>query len=58
MQVHENMSEEKKSKLKRGSPKVKQVRLRIMLTEAMSDFMIPGGTYKTCLRNFFYMQCT
>jgi hypothetical protein len=43
----ENMSDEKKSKLKRGTPKVKQVRLRIMLTEMMSDFMKPGGTYET-----------
>jgi hypothetical protein len=41
------MSDERKSKLKRGTPRVKQVRLRIMLTEMMSDFIKPRGTYET-----------
>ncbi len=45
----ETMSDERKSKLKRGTPRVKQVRLQIMLTEMMSNFMKPGGTYKTYL---------
>jgi hypothetical protein len=47
------MVDDKKSKLKGGMPKVKQVRLRIMLTESMSDFMQPGGTYKTYLWKMF-----
>ena len=45
----ENMSDKKKIKLKHGIPKVKQVRLIIMLSEAMSNFMKPGGTYETYL---------
>ena len=49
-----NMWDAKKIKLKRGTPKVKQVRLRIMLSEAMSDFMKPGGTYGTYLWKMFF----
>ncbi len=45
----ETMSDERKSKLKCGTPRVKQVRLRIMLTEMMSNFMKPEGTYETYL---------
>jgi hypothetical protein len=50
----ETMSDERKSKLKCGIPRVKQVRLQIMLTETMSNFMKPGGTYKTYLWKMFY----
>ena len=52
--AYENMSDEKKTKLKRGTPKVKQVQLRVMLSETMSDFMKPGGTYKTYLWKMFF----
>jgi hypothetical protein len=43
------MTDERKSKLKHGTLRVKQVWLQIMLTEMMSNFMKPGETYKTYL---------
>ncbi len=36
-----------------GMPKVKQVRLRIMLTESISDLMQPVGTCETYLWKMF-----
>ena len=50
----ENMLGEKKSKLKCGIPKVKQVQLRFMLTEAMSEVMMTGGTYERYLWKMFF----
>ena len=41
-----SMSNDKRGNLKGGTPKVKQVKLRIMLTEAMNEFIQPGGTYE------------
>ena len=43
----DRMNDIDKSKLKGGSPRVKKVRLRIMLTESMNEFMKYGGTYET-----------
>ena len=43
----DRMNDIDKSKLKGGSPRVKNVRLRIMLTESMNEFMKYGGTYET-----------
>ena len=42
----DRMNDIDKSKLKGGSPRVKKVRLRIMLTESMNEFMKNGGTYE------------
>jgi hypothetical protein len=41
------MTDEQRGKLKGSSPKVKQVKLRIMLSEEMKEFIKPGGTYET-----------
>ena len=38
------MSNEKRANLKGGVPKVKQVKLKIMLTEPINKFILPGGT--------------
>ena len=45
----ESMSEEKRASLKGGIPKVKQVKLRIMISEPLNEFVKPGGTYETYL---------
>jgi hypothetical protein len=39
------MSDEKRANLKGGVPKVKQVKLKIMLTEPINEFILPGGIY-------------
>jgi hypothetical protein len=41
-----SMSDEKRGNLKGGIPKVTQVKLRIMLTEPINEFIGPGGTYE------------
>jgi hypothetical protein len=45
----ENMSDEKRANLKGGVPKVRKVKLQIMLTEPLNKFLQPGGTYETYL---------
>jgi hypothetical protein len=47
--ICEELTEEKRNSLKGGRPRVKSVKLRIMLTEKMTDFVKPGGTYKSFL---------
>ncbi len=49
----ESMPDMKRANLKGGVPKVKQVKLQIMLTKPLNDFLSPGGTYKT-----FYGRCS
>jgi hypothetical protein len=49
-----SMALEKLCSLKGGPPKVKKVKLRIMLTEAMDDFVSPGGTYKNYLLKMYH----
>ncbi len=41
-----SMPNEKRGNLKGGIPKVKQVKLRIMLTEPINKFIQPEGTYE------------
>jgi hypothetical protein len=55
----ESMPAEKRGNLKGGIPKVKQVKLRIMLTEPINKFIGPGGTYKkyTCVETHGYQLC-
>ena len=50
------MPDEKRANLKGGISKVKQVKLRIMLTEPLNDFLSPGGTYETYLWKMFQHQ--
>ena len=50
------MSDEKKQSLKGGTPKVRQVKLRIMMTEAINEFIKPGGTYEKYLWKMFQHQ--
>jgi hypothetical protein len=45
----ETMPEERRAYLKGGIPKVKQVKLRIMLTEPLNEFLQQGGTYEKYL---------
>ncbi len=52
--ICESMTDEQRGKLKGGSPKVKQVKLRIMLREEMKEFIKPGGTYETYLWKMFH----
>jgi hypothetical protein len=52
----ESTPDEKRANLKGGIPKVKQEKLRIMLTEPLNDFLSPGGTYKTYLWKMFQHQ--
>ena len=42
-----DLIDNKKSKLKGGTPQVKLMKLRIMLSESMEEFMKHGGTYET-----------
>jgi hypothetical protein len=42
----EIMPEKRRAYLKGGIPKIKQVKLRIMLMEPINEFLQPGGTYK------------
>ena len=44
-----NMSDDHRAKLKGGISKVKKVKLQIMLTEPLNEFLQLGGTYKTYL---------
>ena len=41
-----SMADEKKRKLKGGSPSIKKMKLRIKRSEKMKDFVKHGGTYK------------
>jgi hypothetical protein len=50
------MPYEKRAHLKGGIPKVKQLKLRIMLTEPLNDFLSPRGTYETYLWKMFQHQ--
>jgi hypothetical protein len=50
------MSDEKKGSLKGGVPKVKQVKLWIMLTEPLNKFILPGGTYEKYTWKMFQQQ--
>ena len=43
----ENTPDEKRANLKGGIPKVKQVKLWIMFTEPLNEFLSPGGAYET-----------
>ena len=52
----ESMPDMKRANLKGGIPKVKQVKLRIMLTEPLNDFLSPTGTYETYLWKMFQHQ--
>ena len=52
--ICESMTDEQKGKLKGGSPKIKKVKLRIMLREEMKEFIKPGGTYETYLWKMFH----
>ena len=52
----ESMPDEKRANLKGGISKVKQVKLRIMLTEPLNDSLSPGGTYETYLWKMFQHQ--
>jgi hypothetical protein len=45
----ETMLEERRAYLKGGIPKVKQVKLRIMLTEPLNEFLQQRGTYEKYL---------
>ena len=50
----DHMNDNEKSKLKGGPPRVRTVRLRIMITESMKDFMKQGGTYETYLWKMYH----
>ena len=52
----EIMSDEKKQSLKGGTPKVRQVKLRIMMTEPLNEFIKIGGTYEKYLWKMFQHQ--
>ncbi len=49
-----SMPSEKLCSLKGGHPKVKKVKLRIMLTEEVDDFVCPGGTYENYLLKIYH----
>jgi hypothetical protein len=51
-----SMSDKKRVTLKGGVPKVKQVKLWIMLTEALNVFVLPRDTYKKYLWKMFQHQ--
>ncbi len=48
-----SMSNEKRGNLKGGIPKVTQVKLRIMLTEPINEFIGPEGTYEKYIWKMF-----
>ena len=48
------MTDEQRGKLKGGCPKVKQVKLRIMLSKEIKEFVKHGGTYETYLWKMFH----
>ena len=50
------MSDDKRQNLKGGTPKVRQVKLRIMMTEAINESIKPGGTYEKYLWKMFQHQ--
>ena len=52
----ETMTNDKRQNLKGGTPKVRQVKLRIMMPEAINEFMKPGGTYEKYLSKMFQHQ--
>jgi len=42
------MTDDKQQNLKGGTPKVRLMKLRIMMTEVINEFMKPGGTCGKC----------
>jgi hypothetical protein len=52
--ICDSMTDEQRGKLKAVCPKVKQVKLRIMLREEMKEFVKPGGTYETYSWKMFH----
>jgi hypothetical protein len=52
----ESMPDEKRGNLKGGIPKVKQVKLRIVLMEPINKFIGPGGTYEKHTWRMFQHQ--
>ncbi len=48
------MTDEQRGKLEGSCPKVKQVKLQIMLSEEMKEFVKPGGTYEMYLWKMFH----
>jgi hypothetical protein len=51
-----SMPNEKRGNLKGGIPKVKQVKIRIMLTKPINEFIGPGDTYKKSTWKMFQHQ--
>jgi hypothetical protein len=51
-----SMSNEKRGSLKGGVPKVKQVKLWIMLTESLNKFILPRGMYEKYTWKMFQHQ--